>query len=100
LPHVLERGQPLLLGGLGQTGHAVLEDPPVELVDPQLLAGPVRRLEVLADAEGPVGIDAPRELDPELVLLPHLPQPRRLVRLPGRVEDLALALEGYAQHGL
>ena len=100
LAHVRERRQPLLPGDFGQTGHAVLEDPPVELLDPQLLAGPVRRLEVLADAEGPVGIDAPRELDPELVFLPHLPQPRRLVRLPGRVEDLALTLEGHAQHGL
>ena len=57
----------------------------------ELLAGAVRRLEVLADAEAAVGIDAPRELDPELVLLPHLAEPGRLVRLPGAIERLARA---------
>src|SRR5712691_6891518 len=90
LAHVLERTEPLARRGLRQSGHAVLEDPAVELLDAQLLARPVGRLEVLADAERAVRIDAPRQLDPELVLLPHLPQPRRLVGLPGEIEAPAL----------
>ena len=52
----------------------------------ELLARPVGRLEVLADAERAVGIDAPGQLDPELVLLPDLPEPGRLVGLPGAIE--------------
>ena len=98
--HVLERGQVSTRGGLGQPGHAVLEDPAVELLDAQLLPGAIGRFEVLANSQRAVGIDAPRELDPHLVLFPHLPQPRRLVSLPREVEGPALALEGHAQHGL
>src|SRR6185436_4289120 len=83
-----------------QSGHAVLEDPAIELLDAQLLAGPVHRLEILADAQAAVGIDPPRELDPELVLFPDLPEAGGLVRLPREVERLAAPLERHAQHGL
>src|SRR4030095_9410745 len=64
--HVLKRREPLALGGRRQAGHAVLEHPAIQLLDAQLLAGPERRLEVLPDAEAAVGIDPPRQLDPEL----------------------------------
>src|SRR5439155_15546863 len=100
LAHVGERREPLFLRRLGQPGHAVLEDPAVELFDPQLGAGAVGRLEVLADAERAVGIDAPRELDPELVLFPHLAEAGGFVRLPREVERLAALLERDAQDGL
>ena len=49
----------------------MLEDICVVFVDAELRAGTFLRFEILADAERPVGIDAPRELDPELVLFPH-----------------------------
>ena len=47
-----------------------------------------------------VGIDAPRQLDPELVLLPHLADARRLVRLPRPLELAALPPQHLAQHRL
>src|SRR5262245_27069391 len=100
LPHVLERAESLASRRLGQPGHAVLEDPTVQLLDAELFARAVRRLEVLPHAERAVGIDPPRELDPELVLFPDLAQSRRLVRLPGEVEALARLLERHAEHGL
>ena len=70
--HVLERAQALARRFLRQPGDRVLEDISVVLVDAQLGAGLPLRLEVLADPERPVGIDAPGELHPELVLLPDL----------------------------
>src|SRR6185369_14212283 len=100
LAHVRERREALLLRGLGQAGHGVLEDPPVQLLDPELLAGAIGRLEVLADAEAAVGIDAPRQLDPELVLLPHLADARRLVRLPRPLELAAFSPQHLAQDRL
>src|SRR5439155_90751 len=100
LPHVLERRQLLLRRRRRQSGHAVLEDPPVQLLDAELQARAVRRLEVLPDPEGAVGIDLPRELDPELVFFPDLAEPRGLVSLPGEIERLALLLERDAEHGL
>src|SRR5688572_2474136 len=100
LAHVRERGQPLRARRLRQARHAVLEDPAVHLLDAELLPRPVRRLEVLPDAERAVGVDAPRELDPEFVLLPDLAEAGRLVRLPGEVERLAASLERHAQDGL
>ena len=59
-------------------------------------AGPVRRLEVLADAERAVGIDLPGERDPELAFLPHLAG----IRLVGGVDLLAALLARDAQHRL
>src|SRR5207245_9783778 len=100
LAHVLERRQLLLRRGFWQAGHAVLEDPAVLLLDAELLARAIRRLEVLPDAERAVRIDPPGELDPELVLLPHLPEARGLVRLPRAVEALTRLLQGDPQHRL
>ena len=100
LPHVGQRREPLLRGRLRQSGHGVLEHPAVELVHRELLARPGRRLEPPPDAERAVRVDPPGELDPELVLFPDLPEPRGLVRLPGRREPAALPLERDAQHGL
>src|SRR5207245_8508546 len=40
------------------------------------------------------------ELDPELVLLPDLTKPGRLVRLPREVERLAALLERHPEHRL
>ena len=48
----------------------------VVLVDAELLARMRARLEVSPDAEGAIGIDAPGQLDPELVLLPDLARVR------------------------
>jgi len=68
----------------------------VVVVDRHLLARPVGCLPVPADAERPVGVDAPRQLDPELVLLPDLAG----VDLAGVGDGLAEALAGLAQHRL
>src|SRR5438093_1004430 len=95
-PHIGERRQPLARRRVGEAGDAPLEDPAVDLLDPELLARAIGRLEVLPHAEAPVGINPPRELDPELVLLPHLPESGRLVGLPGEVEGPALPLEHHA----
>src|SRR3989454_461105 len=70
LPHVGERREPLPRRRVGETGDAPLEDPAVDLLGPELLARTIGRLEVLPHTEAPVGVDPPRELDPELVLLP------------------------------
>ena len=98
--HVLQRRDALRGRGFRQSGDAVLEHPLVVLRHRQLLARPVRRLEVLADSQRAVGIDAPGQLDPELVLFPHLSQARLPMRLPGGVEGLALPFQGDPQHGL
>ena len=71
-PHVLQRRNSLLGRPLRQPRHRVLEDPAVVLVHGDLLAGPLAGLEELAEAPRAVGVDPPSELDPELVLLPHL----------------------------
>ena len=70
--HVLERRPPLPRGLLGQARHRVLENPPVVLVHGHLLARLRARLEELPDPARAVRVDPPRQLDPELVLLPHL----------------------------
>src|SRR5215469_10369563 len=68
----------------------------VVLVHSELRPRLFLRLEVPADAERAIGIDAPGELDPELVLLPDLPRIDQ-----ARVRDrLAEALAGGAQHRL
>ena len=94
--HVLEAGEPLLRGLLLQPRHRVVEHPAVVLVDAELRPRLRLRLEVLADAERPVGVDAPRQLDPELVLLPHLAR----VDLAGVGDRLTEALARGAQHRL
>src|SRR5262249_24069608 len=71
-PHPLQRRQPLGRRPLGQARYGVLEDPAVVLVHAELRPRLLLRLEIGSDAERPVGIDAPGELDPELVLLPDL----------------------------
>ena len=44
---------------------------------------------MFANTQRAVRVDPPRELDPELVLFPHLSDTGRFVRLVGRVEFLA-----------
>src|SRR5262249_45187396 len=56
----------------------------------------VLRLEVLADAQRAVGVDPPRELDPELVLLPDL----AWVGLTGVFDSLSQPLASGAQDRL
>src|SRR5205085_11516042 len=63
-PHVIERLEPLALRLLGQARHAVLKYPLIVLVDGDLLAGAVRRLEVAAHAKFAGRGNAPRQLDP------------------------------------
>ena len=74
-------------GILGEAGHAVGEHPAVVLVDAHRRAGPLVALEELADAERTVGVDPPRQVDPELVLLPDL----ALVELVGAAVGADLA---------
>ncbi len=96
LPHVLQRCQTERCGLLRQTWHVVLEDVAVVLVDRDLLTGPVRRLEVLADAELAIRVDPPGQLEPELVLLPHLPR----VDVTGVGELAAQLLHRHSAYGL
>ena len=98
--HVVQRRDPFLRGRLRQPRHAVLEDPPVVVGHRELLARPVGGFEVLADAQGAVRVDAPGQLDPELVLFPHLPEPGLPVRLPGGGEGLAPPFQGHPEHRL
>ena len=100
LAHVFQRRDFFLGRGLRQARHAVLEHPLVVLRHRELLARPVRRLEVFPDTQGAVGIDAPGQLDPELVLFPHFPQPGFHMGLPGGVEGLAPPFHGDPQHRL
>ena len=79
--HVLQRGQALLGGRVRQPGHRVGEQVLVVLVHRDRLTGVGGRLEVAADAEDTVGVDVEGEVDPPLVLLPHLAR----VDLPGAV---------------
>src|SRR5215472_3013955 len=90
LPHVIVGGQFLGSGGLRKSWHAVLEDPPVVFADLELLPRAIGRFEVLANAHRAIGIDPPREVDPELILLPHFSEPRLAMRLIRKVEFLAL----------
>src|SRR2546428_10264421 len=65
-----------------------------------LSPGRIRELKFLPNPDPPAGTAPPRQLDPEPVPLPDLPEPRRFVSLPGEVEPLARLLEGDAEHGL
>src|SRR2546426_8818720 len=98
--HVGERREGVLLRRLRQPRHAVLEDPAVDLLDAHLGTGAIGRFEIFSDPERTIRIDAPGELDPELVLLPDLTKPGRLVRLPREVERLAALLERHPEHRL
>src|SRR5260370_12595514 len=84
--HVGEWGQPFVGGSRGQARHAVLENPAIEVFDRQFLAGAIRRFEILADAERAIGIDAPRKLNPELILLPDFAEAGRAMRFVSGVE--------------
>src|SRR5829696_8897779 len=94
--HVIERREPHARGLFRKAGNAVLKYPPVVLFDADLGAGPVGRLEVLANAEFPRGVDSPGEFDPELILLPYLSRVG-LVRV---LELFALALSPYPRDRL
>ena len=95
LAHVIQGGKSFLTGGLGQPVH-VIEDVPVVFVDGDLLARPVGRNEVIPHAQAAVGIDAPGQFDPELVLFPDLAR----VGLVGEVHRVAHAPPRLAQDGL
>src|SRR5580693_3873096 len=98
--HVIERHEPFAGGGLRQTRNAVLKDPSVVLVDSELLSGTVRRFKVTTDAHRSIGIDPPRQLNPELIFLPNLAQSGLAMRFIGEVEFLALPLQCQTQHRL
>ena len=68
--HELERCLPHGSSIIGQARHLVGENRFVVLVDADRLTRPRRALEPLANAERAIGIDPPRQVDPELVLLP------------------------------
>ena len=53
------------------TGNGVVEDPFVVLIDAETRAGILFRFGVLSNAETAVGIDAPRQLEPEFVFFPN-----------------------------
>src|SRR5205085_7438206 len=98
LAHVGERLEALLGGALWQARHGVLEHPLEVLVDRDLLALAVGRLEVLPHAEGAIRVDAPRQLDEELVLLPDLARVRLVDLADGQAEPLARnAHDGLAE---
>ena len=89
--------RPSFAAAAGKSGNAVLEDPAVVIVDASSFARPVRRLEVFADAQRTVGIDAPGQLDPELVFFPDLAEAGLAMGLIGQVESLALLFQRDAQ---
>src|SRR6185369_12903172 len=94
--HVVEGRAAIARRRLRKARHRVLEDPAVVLLDGKLLARAIGRLEPAADPQGPVGIDAPAQLDPELVFFPDLARVR-LVREP---EALTRPLARRAHHRL
>src|SRR5713226_2378929 len=57
--HVFQRRKIFLCSRLRQSRHAILEYPAVVFLDRKLLAGPVGGLEVLANAETAIRVDAP-----------------------------------------
>ncbi len=71
-PHPLQRRQPFGRRLLRQPRHGVGEDVAVVLVDRLPLAGALDRLHERANPQRPIPVDAPRQLEPELVLFPHL----------------------------
>ena len=95
-PHVVERSETLGRRRRGQPRHGMVEDPGVVLVHRQPLPRVLPRLDELADAAAPVRVDAPRQLEPELVLLPHLSR----IRVARVRHLLAEAGAGGAEHGL
>src|SRR5690606_26102857 len=90
-----------LAGGGGVVGEAgdALEQLRVVLVDADRGARSLLALEVLAHAERAVGVDPPRQVDPELVLLPDLALVE-LVRATVGIELPALELGVAAHHRL
>ena len=95
-PHVVERSETLGRRRRGQPRHGMIEDPGVVLVHRQPLPRVLPRLDEGADAAAPVRVDAPRQLQPELVLLPHLSR----IRVARVRHLLAEAGAGGAEHGL
>src|SRR5579859_211051 len=93
LAHVVERRQALFCGSFGKAKHAVFKNPAIVFGDRQLLTSAIRRLEVLPDSQRAVGIDAPGQLDPELIFFPDLAQAGLAVSFVRGIELLALLLE-------
>ena len=91
--------RPSFAAASGRPGTRVLEDPAVVLVDRSFSPGRYGDSKYWRMPSAAVGIDAPRQLDPELVLLPHLAGPR-LVRLPRPLDLLARRSQHLAQHRL
>src|SRR5262245_45715732 len=94
--HVAKRVQSFPLRRLRETGHAVPEDVAEVLVEPDGSARSLPGFVVSADAARAVGIDRPRERDPELGFLPDLSgiRPECLVQL------LAVAAPVLEEDGL
>src|SRR5215472_4705950 len=100
LAHVIVGSQFLGSGSLRKSWHAVLKDPPVVFADLELLPGAIGRFEVLANTDRAIGINPPREFDPELILLPDFSEPRLAMRFISKVEFLALVFQGHTQNRL
>ena len=87
-PHVLQRREALGLGRLRKAGNRPLEEHRVVLVEGQWGSRVLPALELGPDAQRAVRVDAPRQVDPELLFLPHLAR----VGFVGALEHLAVQL--------
>src|SRR6185503_10969503 len=95
-PHEFERRKPSFASLIRKARYAVLKDPAIVLAYRDLLARAIGRLEMTPHAELTRRIDAPRKLNPKLILLPHLSG----IRLVGEIDVLAFALSNHALNRL
>src|SRR6185369_3544311 len=95
-PHEFQRGQILSGRAFRQAGNRVVEDPFVIFVDAESRAGFLFRFGVLANSETSIFVDAPRQLEPELVFFPHLAR----IDLPRVVDRVAVTLARGLHHRL
>src|SRR5437016_4509002 len=93
LAHVSIRSQPLFSSCPGQTRNTVFENPLIVFANLQLLTRTVRRLKILADAHGSIGINPPGKLVPEFVFFPDFAEASFAMRLVCGIELFALFLQ-------
>src|SRR5262249_31723593 len=84
----------------GQSRYAILENPAVVFFNSEFLTRAVGRFEELADAHGAVGIDSPRQLDPEFVFFPNFAETGFAMGFPRGIESLPFLLECDTHHRL
>ena len=70
--HVLQRCQVFSGCRCWQARHTIFKDPAVVFFNAQFFAGAIGRLEVFTNTQASIGVDAPGQLYPELVLFPNL----------------------------